>query len=676
MAYGRLDVFWPDGLFKTYVLTNSTVSIGRSTGNTIPLESDTLSRYHSTITYQDGEVRITDLNSANGTFVDGVRLEANQPRTLYGGEEITIGALRMIYHFLDETPTRPITVPEEATRRIEIADAPFYIEINPPEQAIPPGAHISARLSITNTGSEPERYRVEVTGVPKDWARIDRPDLEIAPEQSADVIVNFKPRRRSDSAPGEYPIQIAVYPKNKSEFTLKGSVTLHVLPFGGFGMALERARLKPGDRFRLHLHNQGSAPLVINLLARDLDDSLRFSIANPRLTLAPGQRVVVQGQAKPKSNHFFGDPREHSFDLIARSGDAAAFTVAARAYVDEKPPLPSWAAFVLGGLAVALLLIIAVGLVLLLQPAPPQPAITSFGVSDSRLAQGEPLTVNWQVINADELHLLVNGSEIPTDPGAQSARIDTSSLDGAVTVILTAANGTRETQASETVQVFKPITVSNFSIDPPRLILYVVQTITLSWNAPGAVSTSISGLENFSTTPLDASYGASGSITLVGIPTAPLTITLTAQNGNSTVQQPLNVEIITPQCTATSGDVPLRATPDSSDQVVATIPQGTTVIVDGQDPLSQWLRVQLPGGAHGWGERTAFTCADNFSVDDLYKELNVPTARPAFTIVPTLSTATFPTATPTLAPTQTPLPRPTTAPTHTRTPVPTSTLAG
>ena len=76
--------------------------------------------------------------------------------------------------------------------------------------------------------------------------------------------------------------------------------------------------------------------------------------------------------------------------------------------------------------------------------------------------------------------------------------------------------------------------------------------------------------------------------------------------------------------------------------MVATIPEGTTVVVDAQDAQSQWLRVQLSGGAHGWGERTAFTCADNFSVDDLYKELIVPTAQPEFTIVPTLITATEP----------------------------------
>ena len=102
--------------------------------------------------------------------------------------------------------------------------------------------------------------------MPKDWARIDRPDLEIAPEQNADVIINFKPRRRSDSAPGHTPSRSPFTPKIIRDLKLKGTVHLTVLPYGGFGMALERNRLKPGERFRLHVHNQGSAPLPLNLI--------------------------------------------------------------------------------------------------------------------------------------------------------------------------------------------------------------------------------------------------------------------------------------------------------------------------------------------------------------------------------------------------------------------------
>ncbi len=672
MAYGRLDVFWPDGLFKTYLLSDSNISMGRSSGNTIPLETDTLSRYHATLVYKDGEVQITDLDSANGTFVDGVRLKANEPRTLYGGEEFLIGELRMVYHFLDESPTRPITIPEEITRRIELEEAPFYIEIEPPEIGIPPGAHISARVSITNTAAESERFRVEVSGVPKDWARIDRPDLEIAPEQHADVIINFKPRRRSDSAPGDYVVQIAVYPKSKPELKLKGSVMLTVLPYGGFGMALERDRMKSGERFRLHLHNQGSAPLPINLIARDLSDSLTFAIPNSHLTLAPGQHTVIQGQAKPRTTHFFGDAREHRFDLIARSGDAAAFTIAERVYVDERPPLPSWTAFAFVGVAAIVVITILIGLAVLLQPAPPQPAINSFQVNATRLARGEPLLVNWSVTNADDVRLTINGAAVATEPDAQSQQIDTSALHGLVTVVLSAANGSRQTEASETVQVFEPITISYFTADPPQMVLYVAQTMTLSWSAPGAVSTGIMGLENFTSAPLDPAYGDTASVTVVGIPRGPLSLMLMAQNADTTVQQPLTIETIPPQCTASRADASLRASPDASDQVVATIPQGTTVVVDAQDAQGQWLRVQLSGGAHGWGERTAFTCADTFSVDDLYKELIVPTARPEFTIVPTLGTPVPPLATPTTTASA----QPTAAPTATRTPTATPTQAG
>ncbi|HVU13376.1 MAG TPA: SH3 domain-containing protein, partial [Phototrophicaceae bacterium] len=195
---------------------------------------------------------------------------------------------------------------------------------------------------------------------------------------------------------------------------------------------------------------------------------------------------------------------------------------------------------------------------------------------------------------------------------------------------------------------------------------------TISWSADGATSTSISGLDSFTSTPINATYGAPASVSVAGIPTAPLTITLTAQNSDTSAQQQLTVPMITPQCTAVGGDAALHASPNASDQIVATIPQGTIVVVDAQDAQSQWLRVQLAGGAHGWGERTNFTCADNFSVDDLSKAIT-PTLQPAFTIVPTLSTGSPPTATPRPSAT---LVRPTTAPTFTPTHNPLATAAG
>lgn len=96
--YGHLEVFFPAGEPKTFVLDGDNIGVGRSTGNAICLNTNTISRYHLLFTRdKNGQVFVTDLESANGTFVDGKQLAPNQPLPLRGGEELQIGELRLIY---------------------------------------------------------------------------------------------------------------------------------------------------------------------------------------------------------------------------------------------------------------------------------------------------------------------------------------------------------------------------------------------------------------------------------------------------------------------------------------------------------------------------------------------------------------------------------------------------
>lgn len=647
MAYGRLEVFWPDGQFKTYALTEPSISVGRSSGNTIALDSNTLSRYHINIRNQDGEVTVTDLDSANGTFVDSTKLKRDEAHVLYGGEEIQIGELRLIYYFLDETPTRPITVPEAATQRIELVEAAFKLDLVAPDHAIAPGSHTSAQLAITNTGEQKTRFRVEVSGLPSSWARIDRSELEIAPEATADAVISFKPLRRSDSLPGDYDVQITVSPVSAPETALTTSMTLRVLPFGGFGMALTPKQFKQGERFRLHLHNQGSSPLPLAITGRDANSSLSFNIASPRLVLAPGQRTVVQGSAKPRNAALFGGERQHGFEVIVHSEDAAGFTAMARGYVLEKPPLPAWAPAALGALALALVALIVVGLAVLLQPTP-TPQIARFEVSSAQVTQGDPLLLSWEVSNAAALNVAVGENNLLTglDPDASSASLDTRGLSGTVTLRLVALNGAQQAEATQVVSIAPPLIVNYFTHEPARLVRYVVQPLTLNWNVSGAVTTQISGLERFSNSPINAAYGSTATLSVVGIPMAPLTVVLTANSQNGTsLQQSLTIEIIDPQCTAGANGAALFAGPDRAHQIIGTVPANTTVIVDALDPSGQWLRVQMTGGALGWGQRTDLTCADTFAVENLRKELMLPTPPPTRTPTPPPSVTPQPSAT-------------------------------
>src|SRR5574342_426321 len=152
--------------------------------------------------------------------------------------------------------------------------------------------------------------------MPPEWIRVDRPELEIDGNDSTQVLVNFRPARRSDTKPGDYSVTIRVAPKDNPEAKVEAHLTVHILAFSGFGMALESDRVASGGRFRLYLHNQGSAPLPLTVSGRDTSGKLRFIIPGSKVSLMPGQRMVVQGEVKPLRPALVGKPRQHPFDLI------------------------------------------------------------------------------------------------------------------------------------------------------------------------------------------------------------------------------------------------------------------------------------------------------------------------------------------------------------------------
>ncbi len=656
MAYGRLDVFWPDGLFMTFPLVENNVSLGRSTGNTIVLDTSTISRYHLTITHDGENVFITDLESVNGTFIDGVKLTGNEPRPVYGGEEIQIGHLRLIYHHIDEQPTQPMQAAEETTQRIELQLPAFRIDVISPDIPVSPGAHATAEIAITNTSESQCSYIVSASGMPPEWVRIDRPRLTINAGDSSSVLINFRPLRRPDSKPGDYPITISVAQSDNAEARLEAQFPVHILPFGGFGMMLDTKRISSGERFRLHLHNQGSGVLPLSISGRDLSDRLRFNLFVPQVTLAPGQRMTVQGEVKPKNAALFGKPQAYPFDVLVRSNDGARFLVAERAQFIEKPAFPSWTPFVLVGLLGMLLVAVVVGgLILLGQPAP-APRIVSFEISSTQVARGEVVNLSWSAQNANTLVLSVDGTPVLTNAGSESSGVplNTENLTGSVVLALTGANDGQQAVATQMLYVYQPMKEGFFTVTPTQMVRYVVQTLDVSWDVPGAVRTHLSGLEAFTTAPLEPSFGAQANLTgISGIPQQPFTLTLRAEDeiGN-TREQTLNIQVVNPECAPAQNAVTLHAGPDARYQVVATVPQGTAVVVDAQDGSGRWLRAQLPGGLSGWGERGQFTCSLIFNPDNLYKELNVPPLPP-----PTVTPTRPPTVTPrpTLPPTATPL---------------------
>ena len=75
--------------------SESGLLVGRSARANFVIEHDSVSRNHARFVLQNGALCLEDLDSMNGTWVDGQRLEANEPVPLKPGGIVEIGKIRL-----------------------------------------------------------------------------------------------------------------------------------------------------------------------------------------------------------------------------------------------------------------------------------------------------------------------------------------------------------------------------------------------------------------------------------------------------------------------------------------------------------------------------------------------------------------------------------------------------
>ena len=88
--------------------------IGKFATADIALANPYVSRQHAQISLDQGEYKISDLGSKNGTYVNGVRL-SSEARVLHSGDRIELGENQVVLRFQAWTST--LTHPPQAHRR-------------------------------------------------------------------------------------------------------------------------------------------------------------------------------------------------------------------------------------------------------------------------------------------------------------------------------------------------------------------------------------------------------------------------------------------------------------------------------------------------------------------------------------------------------------------------------
>ena len=91
------------GAGEEYLLERAVIA-GRLPSNGIPLKDKKSSREHAKIYQQGQDYAIVDLNSSNGTIVNGQKVTK---RVLKDGDEIVIGTVTMRYELLEADKPKP-----------------------------------------------------------------------------------------------------------------------------------------------------------------------------------------------------------------------------------------------------------------------------------------------------------------------------------------------------------------------------------------------------------------------------------------------------------------------------------------------------------------------------------------------------------------------------------------
>ena len=110
----------PDGRVQECLVTpDRPVTIGRDPKNTLAIDSRAVSKAHAIVELRNGEYTVQDLESANGTRVNG---EPTLVRVLEAGDELQVGDVTLTFVDLggDAKPGTPAAPPSGATKLIRL----------------------------------------------------------------------------------------------------------------------------------------------------------------------------------------------------------------------------------------------------------------------------------------------------------------------------------------------------------------------------------------------------------------------------------------------------------------------------------------------------------------------------------------------------------------------------
>ncbi len=351
----QVQLLYPNGKTASYrIRSGKVLTAGRDTTNDIVLENSQASRAHARIEYDGKAFHITDLNSRNGTFLDGAKLLPGIAEAWPYEKAVQIGACHLrLVHGLEASKTAVVTRDQlgasagaaqarnvEPVARAQV-DERVDVTLEKDTLVVEPGSLITVTLTIFNHGSLVDHFITTVEGIPAEWIPTPAPPVQLMPGAQHILSFSVNPPRSPKSKAGNYPIKIRVRSRDAANRAAEAGATLTVTPFHQFTSQLFPQKLRAGRVSRIKVQNQGNSEEKFNVILSDRAVELDFKPPQGQLTAQPGQEVVAEFKAYPRQRPFFGGDKLNPFvaDISPLAGGTAQQL---NGEVVSRAKIPTW----------------------------------------------------------------------------------------------------------------------------------------------------------------------------------------------------------------------------------------------------------------------------------------------------------------------------------------------
>jgi hypothetical protein len=179
-------------------------------------------------------------------------------------------------------------------------------------------AAVAVDVTLTNRSQVVDQFDVTASGGQPDWYDIVPNRVSLFPGESSTIRLSLHPPRRENVLAGRYEIVVQATSRDDAGLTSIAGLEMTILPSGGFGLQLTKARDEGrSGSYRAQLANLSDAPLTLSLAASDPETALTFFFPSVQVELAPYEQRDFNFGLQPNRRRLKGEPRLMPFTLEA-----------------------------------------------------------------------------------------------------------------------------------------------------------------------------------------------------------------------------------------------------------------------------------------------------------------------------------------------------------------------